>query len=306
LPKIRLRGWPKSNEGRIRMSIAASIAPTRGSLLADATARLAAAGIVEPRREARLVLALALGIEPAALIGWPEQAVGPGLQAAAEGLISRRAGGEPFSRLRGSREFWSLDFALSPDTLDPRPDSETLVAAALADIPDRAAPLRVVDFGTGTGCLLLALLSELPRASGLGIDIVPGAIAVAVRNAASLGMADRAAFRIGGWETGINGRADVILANPPYIASSEIGRLPTEVLSFDPRAALDGGADGLSAYRALGPAICGLLAPAGKAYIEIGAGQGLQVAKILCESGLQATAMRPDLAGIERCVVATL
>jgi len=276
-----------------------------GRLLEDAAARLKAAGIATPRHEARLILALALGIEPTAVLGWPEHVVDPKLAAAAEALIDRRARGEPVSRLRGKREFWSLDFVLSPDTLDPRPDSETLIAAALADIPDRAARLRVVDFGTGTGCLLLALLSELPQATGIGIDISPAAVAVAQRNAAALGLAGRAEFQIGGWDARIGGPADVILANPPYISSSEIGRLPSEV-AFDPRGALDGGPDGLSAYRALGAAIRGLLEPAGKAYIEIGAGQRLQVARVFGESGLTVTAVRRDLADIERCVVATL
>jgi release factor glutamine methyltransferase len=288
------------------MNETASDAPTIGRLLERAASRLAAAGLAEPRHEARLILALALGIEPATVLGWPERVVEPALVAKAEALIARRAGGEPVSRLRGRREFWSLDFALSPDTLDPRPDSETLIAAALGDIADRNARLRVVDFGTGTGCLLLALLSELPQATGTGIDIAPGAIAVAQANATALGLAQRADFRVGSWDMEIDGLADVILSNPPYIPSNEIGRLPPEVLAFDPLAALDGGLDGLSAYRALGAAIRGLLAPEGSAYIEIGAGQGLQVARILAESGLRVTAVRRDLAGIERCVIATL
>lgn len=287
------------------MSPVAAEALTVGGLLDRSVARLMAAGIAEPRREARLILALALAIEPAKVLGWPEHPVEPRLAAAAETLIARRAQGEPISRLRGKREFWSLDFALSPDTLDPRPDSETLITAALADIPDRTAPLRVVDFGTGTGCLLLALLSELPRATGLGIDIAPGAVAVAQGNAVALGLAGRVEFRIGNWDARIDGPADVILANPPYIPSSEIGRLPREVSAFDPRTALDGGPDGLSAYRALGAAIRGLLRPAGKAYIEIGAGQGLQVARVFGEAGLTVAAVCRDLAGFERCVVAT-
>ncbi len=288
------------------MNTLASDTLTVGRLLDRSAARLAVAGIAEPRHEARLILALALGIEPATVLGWPERAVQPERAAAAEALIARRASGEPVSRLRGKREFWSLDFALSPDTLDPRPDSETLIVAALADIADRDARLRVVDFGTGTGCLLLALLSELPRATGIGIDISPGAVAMAQRNAEALGLANRADFRVGGWDTGFDGPADVILSNPPYIPNSEIGRLPPEILVFDPLAALDGGPDGLSAYRALGAAIRGLLAPAGNAYIEIGAGQGLQVARILGEAKLRVTAIRRDLADIERCVIATL
>jgi release factor glutamine methyltransferase len=281
-------------------------AATVAALLAEASARLAAAGIAEPRREARRIIALALGIDPAAVLGWPERAVAADAVVAAEALVVRRARGEPFSRLQGWREFWSLDFALSPDTLDPRPDSETLVAASLADISDRSAKLQVADLGTGTGCLLLALLSELPQAQGIGIDISAGAIAVAERNAKALGLGARAAFRVGGWDTRIEGQADVILANPPYIPSSEIGRLPREVSAFDPAAALDGGPDGLCAYRTLGPAIRGLLAPLGSAYVEIGSGQGSQVARIFVESQLSVTAVKRDLAGIERCVIATL
>jgi release factor glutamine methyltransferase len=288
------------------MSAVASDTLTIGQLLDRSAARLAAAGIDEPRHEARLILALALGIEPATVLGWPERVVQPERAVAADALIARRAAGEPVSRLRGKREFWSLDFALSPDTLDPRPDSETLIAAALADIADRDTKLRVVDFGTGTGCLLLALLSELPKATGIGIDISPGAVAMAQSNAMALGLADRANFRVGDWDTGVDSPADVILSNPPYISSSEIGRLPRDVVAFDPRTALDGGPDGLSAYRSLGAAIRRLLVPTGRAYIEIGAGQGLQVARIMGELGVTVTAMRRDLAGIERCVTATL
>jgi release factor glutamine methyltransferase len=288
------------------MNAAVEAALSVGALLEAATARLAAAGIVEPRREARLVVGLALGIEPAALLGWPERTVTGEQAAKTENLVARRARGEPFARLKGSREFWSLDFALSPDTLDPRPDSEILIVAALADISDRSAKLRLVDFGTGTGCLLLALLSELPQAQGLGIDIAPGAVAVARANAAALGLAARAEFQVGGWDSRIDGSADVILANPPYIPSSEIARLPPEVLEYDPLAALDGGVDGLVAYRALGPVIRGLLAQSGRNYFEVGAGQAAQVTRILAESQLRVAAIRRDLAGIERCLIATL
>ena len=238
--------------------------------------------------------------------GWPERAVAPDAAAAAEALIARRARREPFSRLKGSREFWGLDFALSPDALDPRPDSETLIAAALADIADRTVRLRVVDFGTGTGCLLLALLSELPNANGIGIDISPGAIATAKTNAGALGLAARTEFAIGGWDAPIPGFADVILANPPYIPSDEVLRLAPEVLKYDPVAALDGGADGLSAYRALGPTFRRVLMPAGRAYIEVGAGQAEAVAGLLTEAQLRIAAVKRDLAGIERCVIATL
>lgn len=288
------------------MSAAIDVAPSVGTLLAAATLRLDAAGIAEPRREARLVLGLALGVEPAAVLGWPERAVDADHARRAEALLERRARREPLSRLIGRREFWSLDFALSPETLDPRPDSETLIDAALDDIPDRRVPLRVVDFGTGTGCLLLALLSELPQARGVGIDIAPGAIATARSNAVALGFGGRAEFQLGGWDSPIAGPADVILANPPYISCDDIAALPPEVLRYDPVAALDGGPDGLTAYRALGPAIRDLLSPVGKAYLELGAGQAEKVAGIMTAAGLTVAAVRRDLTGMERCLIATL
>ena len=278
---------------------------TIGTMIAEATAQLAAAGIAEARREARLILALALEIDPAMVLGYPERPVDDRSRARLDRLIARRVKHEPFSRLKGTREFWSLDFALSPETLDPRPDSETLIAAALAHLPDRRAPLRLIDFGTGTGCLLLALLSELPNATGLGIDILPGAVETARRNALSLGLSARVQFSVGDWDRGIEGEADVILANPPYIPSQEIPSLAPEVAAYEPRGALDGGPDGLDAYRALAPATQRLLTRGGLACIEIGAGQAVPVAGLLSKSGLTINEIRRDLSGLERCLVAT-
>jgi release factor glutamine methyltransferase len=279
-------------------------AATVGGAIAAAAARLAASSIAEPRREARLILSLALGVDPGELLAWPERALDEAARVQFEALIRRRAGHEPFSRLRGRREFWSLDFELSSDTLDPRPDSETLIEAALEAIADRGAPLRVLDFGTGTGCLLLALLSELPQATGLGIDRLPGAVATARRNAARLGLDGRAQFREGDWDREILGPVDVILANPPYISSGEVSRLAPEVASFEPRLALDGGVDGLDAYRILAPALARLLAPGGFACVEIGFGQSASVVALFSESGLKIRSLRPDLSGTPRCLVA--
>ncbi|MGH7034059.1 MAG: peptide chain release factor N(5)-glutamine methyltransferase [Stellaceae bacterium] len=281
----------------------AGLPPTVGAAIAQGAVRLAASGIAESRREARLILGLALSVDPGALFAWPERALDDAARAQFETLIRRRAGREPFSRLKGSREFWSLEFALSPETLDPRPDSETLIEAALEGIADRGAPLHVLDLGTGTGCLLLALLSELPRATGLGIDRLPGAVATARRNAARLGLDGRAQFREGDWGREIPGPVDVILANPPYIESEEVSRLAPEV-AFEPRLALDGGADGLDAYRVLAPAIARLLAPGGFACIEVGFGQSAAVVALLSESGLKIWSLRPDLSGNPRCLVA--
>jgi len=277
---------------------------TIGAAIAKAAAHLAENGIAEPRREARLILALALDADPGALLAWPERGLDAAAQTRFDALVRRRAAREPFSRLRGKREFWSLDFELSPDTLDPRPDSETLIEAALAAIGDRMAPFRVLDFGTGTGCLLLALLSELPNASGLGVDRLPGAVATARRNAACLGLGGRARFQEGDWDREIAEPADVILANPPYIKTEEISGLAPEVSAFEPPAALDGGADGLDAYRVLAPATARLLAPGGVACIELGFGQSAAVAALFTESGLKIRDLRLDLSGQARCLVA--
>lgn len=278
---------------------------TIGAAVSYAAAQLAAAGIAEPRREARLLLGLALDADPAIVLGYPEREVDAASLARLEGLIARRAKREPISRLKGMREFWSLDFLLSPDTLDPRPDSETLIEAALAHLPDRSAPLRVVDFGTGTGCLLLALLHELPQATGLGIDISPGAVEAACRNAARLGLSSRVRFEARDWREDITGEADVILANPPYIRSQDIASLAPEVAVFEPRVALDGGPDGLDAYRALAPMIGRILTQTGLACIEIGVGQAAQASRLLVESRLIISEIRRDLSGVERCLVAT-
>lgn len=284
------------------MNLAAGMV-TIGDAVTAAAARLAAAGVPEPRREARLLVALALGVEPGAVLGYPERGLDPAARTRLAALTTRRAAREPFSRLAGRRGFWSLDFEISPATLDPRPDSETLIEAALTLLPDRAAPRRVIDFGTGSGCLLLALLSELPKATGVGIDILPEAAATARRNAAALGLADRAHFIVGHWSGAIVGQADVILANPPYISTEEIDSLAPEVARYEPRTALDGGADGLAAYRQLASEIARLLAPDGLAFIEVGAGQAAAVQRLMAATGLALTGLHRDLAGIERCVV---
>ncbi len=274
-----------------------------GDALGAAAQRLAAAGVPEARREARLLVALALGVEPAVVLGYPERVLGTAAERRLEALVARRAAREPFSRLAGRRQFWSLDLEISPDTLDPRPDSETLIEAALALLPDRAAPLRLVDFGTGSGCLLLALLSELPNARGIGVDILPGAVATARRNAAALGLADRAFFVAGSWGQIISGQADVILANPPYIPSIEIETLMPEVARFEPRCALDGGDDGLAAYRDLALETWRLLAPHGIGVFEVGAGQAAAVTSLFAAAGLALRMIKCDLSGTARCIV---
>lgn len=262
-------------------------AATELDLLAEAAMMLERAGIENPLREARLLLELAQGD-----------------RARFSDYLRRRAAREPYARLRGKREFWSLDLALAPDTLDPRPDSETLIEAALEFLADRRnEALRAFDFGAGSGALLLAFLAEFPHSSGVGIDRLPGAVAAARLNAETLGLAARSRFVLGDWSEKNLGQADVILANPPYIPSSEIDHLQPEVTRFDPRAALDGGADGLECYRALAPVIAWALDPAGFAFLELGQGQARPVAAIMERAGLKAAGTRPDLGRIERCLV---
>ena len=272
------------------------------ALLRDAGNRLEAAGIPSPRAEARILMRAASGRSPEAQIRDPDAPVTASDAERLLALAKRRAGREPISRILGEREFRSLCFSLAPDTLDPRPDSETVVEAALDWCGGRPGPLRVLDLGTGTGCLLLAVLKTRPEATGIGTDIAAGAVAAATRNASRLGLSDRASFRRADWDSGIVGTFDLILSNPPYIATSEIDGLEPEVSLWDPRAALDGGADGLDAYRRLAPAVAGRLAPGGAAFLEIGAAQEEAVEAIMGAEGFSRFVGKADLGGIVRCL----
>ena len=275
------------------------------SSLDRAAALLGAAGVEQPRRDARLLLAEALGGRPELVTGYPERLLDPGQASRFRALVGRRAAREPVSRILGRREFWSLDLCIGADVLDPRPESETVVEAVLGRIGDREAPVRILDLGTGSGCLLLALLSELPRARGLGVDISPAALAIARENARRLGLSPRTAFRPGNWAQGLTGSWQVIVSNPPYIMDHEIAGLAPEVARYDPRLALSGGADGLAAYRSLAPQVARLLASNGILALEVGAGQAGEVGRLLGAAGLTGVACMRDLGGVERCVLAT-
>lgn len=279
-------------------------ASSLGAVLDHAAAALAKAGIGEPRRRARTLLAAALDLSAAEIFAHSERLLTPEQRARVAGMLERMQAREPLSRIVGRREFWGLNFALSIDTLDPRPDSETIVEAMLARLPDRSRPYRFLDLGTGTGCLLLALLSEYPAASGVGVDIAAGAAMTARVNARRLGLAARARFVVGNWAAALAGRFDAVVSNPPYIERSAIVGLPPEVRRYDPIRALDGGADGLDAYRAIAADLPRLLLPGGLFAAEIGLGQGASVATILDWHGLRIDAIIPDLAGTERVVVA--
>ena len=271
--------------------------------LVDLAAKLAAAGIEGARGEAWLLLAAATGRSRAELIAGVPLGLSPAEDERLAALAARRLQREPMAYILAEREFWSLPLQIGPAVLVPRPESETVVEAALEQIGDRAAPLRILDLGTGSGCLLLALLSELPQASGLGIDRSAAALAIAAGNAERLGLADRAALREGDWGRDLAGPFDVIVSNPPYVARADAAGLAPEVLVFEPEDTLFAGPDGLCAYRALAPDCARLLAEDGVACLEIGQGQGAAVAQILGSHGLRLVASRPDLAGIERCLV---
>jgi len=234
----------------------------------------------------------------------PDMILPPEALARLGAFARRRQAGEPVWRILGEREFWSLRFQLSPATLEPRPDSETIVEAGLAELKDRRKePLSLLDLGTGTGCLLIALLSELPRAKGLGIDLSQEACGTAAGNATLNGVAGRARFQQGSWTEGLAGPFDLIVSNPPYIPSGEIAGLSVEVREHDPILALDGGADGLGPYRIFARTLPALLAPGGIIVFEIGAGQGPDVVALMRTGGLEFRGSRNDLGGHERALI---
>ncbi|WP_165380303.1 peptide chain release factor N(5)-glutamine methyltransferase [Candidatus Finniella inopinata] len=261
--------------------------------------QLQAAGIDNPRRELTLLIAFLQNrsytdvfFEPA-ISGEDFDRLVP--------LVQRRCNNEPLSKIIGQREFWSLPFKVTADTLDPRPDSETLIQAVLEHFPDHDIPLTIIDFGTGTGCLFLSLLSEYPNSLGVGVDISDAALAVAQQNAGRLGLDQRASFIKGNWAEGMQGTFDVLISNPPYIGLNDL--LEDSVKQYDPHQALYAGEDGLAAYRALLPQLPALMHPYSLAFLEIGLGQGDTVRWVAKQAGLVFLATYPDLSGIERVVV---
>lgn len=276
-------------------------------LLSDGMKALKGAGVEAPAREARLLLGFAAQVTPTIIIGFPERSVDVASAEKFRALLARRVAREPLSHLLGVREFWSRPFAVSRDVLDPRPDSEALIQAVFDELYDRRRDYRILDFGTGSGCLLLTLLAELPAAQGWAVDLSPAALEMAGRNAASLGLTSRVAWRQGSWDAALQPEDptsfDIIVSNPPYIPSGEIAGLEPEVVRYEPHLALDGGADGLVAYRALAPIIARLLAPGGLAALEIGLGQGESVRALMLAAGLDDAGTALDLAQRERCLL---
>lgn len=277
-----------------------------------AAAVLREAGIATPELDARLLLCHAAGLSHEAYVAGAGGPVQPATLARFGTAIDRRLKREPVARITGIREFYGRGFTIAPPALDPRPDTETLIEAALALVERRGwrdQTFSLLDLGTGTGCILVTLLAELPCAQGLGTDLSPSALALAAANAARLGVGLRAAFMVADWLDGIDGKFDLVLSNPPYLASGEIAGLAPEVAAYDPMLALDGGPDGLDAYRRIAAGAPKVLTGGGQLLVEIGAGQAAQVSDIFRAAGLKLDQSQPigrDLAGRPRVVAGGL
>ena len=280
---------------------------TLDTVLREGSNTLSAAGIDSARLDARLLAAAVLKCTPNDVLMQSSVIMQEQNYDLFKSFLKRRCDHEPVSRILGVREFWSLPFVLSPDTLDPRPDSETVVETALKLVLGwESQPSSVLDIGTGTGCLLLALLSEWRSAYGVGVDISEGAAKTAQMNAVELGLSERARFFVGDWLEALDGRFDVIVSNPPYIREEEMPKLSPEVRAFDPQVALSGGSDGLDAYRKIVPEGRRLLRPGGVLVVEFGRGQEIEVDSIMRAEGLTRIETHRDLSGIIRCLSATV
>ncbi len=278
--------------------------PGYGMVLNLATTRLQDAQVDSPALDARLLLEAVSGYDRAGLLLHKDDEMPHEQLAVYSSLLDRRVAREPVARILGVREFWGLPFRLSAGTLEPRPDSETLIEAVLYQVANRKAPLRLLDLGTGTGCLLAALLHELPHATGMAIDSNPQAVTTARENIAALGMDERAMVREGHWGAGVDERFHIVISNPPYIGTHE--QLQPEVKQHDPALALFAGEDGLEAYRTLAQELPRLLLPDGLAVLELGQGQGDAVTQLMNAAGLEVLEIRPDLNEIPRAMVLTL
>lgn len=272
---------------------------TAATLLRDGVAALKAAGIDGAAGDARLLLAYAMGISPDRLTLHLQDAITASASARFAAHISARAAHQPVAQIIGRRLFWGRDFIVTRDTLDPRPETEVLVAEAIS-----RPIVKMLDLGTGTGCILLSCLADMPMAVGVGADISPAALDVAQRNAAALGLGRRASFQTADWFAGITGRYDLIVSNPPYIAADEMAGLSPDVQKWEPHLALTDGADGLGAYRAIALGAGARLLAGGRIVLEIGPTQGAAVSQLLAVQGFEAISVLPDFDGRDRVVCA--
>ncbi len=277
----------------IRRALQAAIADFKG------------AGITTPSLDARVLLGEILEVPANNIVLHMDDMLSEQQYEMFRGMVLRRCKREPVSKILGAREFWGLPFIVTENTLDPRPDSEALIEAILGLGMDLKAPLRVLDLGTGTGCLLLTTLHLFKNASGLGVDRSLGALAIAQKNAKNLGLEGRASFKQSCWFDGVDGRFDLIISNPPYIPKGDIAELAPEVKDFDPIIALSGGADGLACYNSIIPASVDYMAEGAFIALEHGEGQSACIQEMLKLVQLQVITLKQDLAGLDRCVIAS-
>lgn len=273
--------------------------------LRNAVLQLQRAHIETASMDARILLQHVLSVTREQLMLDHERELTHAQSTTFQRLVERRILRQPISQLTGKREFWGMSFRVSEHTLDPRPDSETLIDAIISRIPQREAALDILDLGTGTGCLMLTVLSEYPNARGTGVDICNNALAVARENARNLGMENRTAFVSSCWGEKVEGSYDIVISNPPYIPSSAIASLAPEVSQWEPKLALDGGVDGMDCYRAIASQLKRLLKPTGLCVFEIGMGQAKELEAIVQSHGLQVVGSKDDLALITRCIIVT-
>ena len=253
--------------------------------------------------DCRVLLEYVTGFSREAVAMYPERILSEEQWDRFQEMIARRSEREPVAQLLRRKEFWGLDFYVTRDTLCPRPDSETLIEAVLGVISDKSANIRILDLGTGSGCLLLSVLSEFPRATGIGVDISPEALEVARRNGQNLGFAARTEWMLCHWGEGVCGTFDIIISNPPYIEDADIATLEPEVSRYEPRLALSGGNDGLACYRNIAPVIARLLKKNGIAVLEFGQGQEDAVTHIMAAHHLKKISEAQDMGGITRCII---
>lgn len=272
--------------------------------LIEAKKSLKESGCESAFLDAELLLAHCLGKSREFVIGRPEYMLSENEMEAYRSVITRRKNREPVAKIIGRKEFWGREFLVNGKTLDPRPDSESLIEAILETFPDKNSELNIIDFGTGTGCLLITALSEYQNSQGIGVDIDRDTLDIAKENAQKLGLAKRSKFILNDWAEGVTGKFDLIISNPPYIKNSDIEKLAPEVSVHEPYAALAGGDDGLDCYRLLAPSMKNLLKKHGHLIFEFGMGQEEAVKTIIEQYGLKFVSFKKDMAGVIRCIVA--
>lgn len=273
-------------------------------ILTSAKSTLKAAGVDSAFLDAELLMAHILGKTREFVVGRPEYELSENEEKSFAELLPRRQEREPLAKIIGKKEFWGREFLVNGSTLDPRPDSEALIEAVCELFPNHDEALKIIDLGTGSGCLLLTILAEYPQSLGIGVDIADTTLDVAKRNAEKLGLAKRCDFILNDWAEGLNGKFDLIISNPPYIKNSDIHNLAREVSGYEPRLALEGGGDGLECYKVLFPQIKTLLNKNGKIVFEFGKGQEMDVKEILEQSGMRFVSFKSDLSGAPRCIIA--